>query len=414
MLKIPGRSTKIAKLDLKTRNIVQSMKKYFFNQQGYPMAIGYYLIALLGFFACLANAGAAESDMPKVTFGGFGSLGISHSSMGMGDYVLDSSIPSGPGLSDNWSAKNDTRIAGHLAAEFSPNVSAVLQVDSEYHIGSTYAPEIEFANVKYAFSPDTSIRAGRLSLPTFLESENRDIGYTYAWIHPPVEVYRQEPITHSDGIDVSYRLQIGDAGNSFNAIYGRSTNETNDFQTALDLSSKQLWGVFDTVEYGSSMIHFGYQQRETDSGYLLTGEPDSYVKDSDLSAGIQYDTGDWFAMSEWIQRRSTYKTGAMYVSGGYRINKFTPYLTYAQSSPGSFLPGFDPPSSTAIQLANRSQSTLSLGTRWDFRKDTDLKLQIDRVKLGDDSNGFLENVPAGVDLSGQTFHVISAVVDFVF
>jgi predicted porin len=378
------------------------------------MAIRYYLIALLGFFTCLAYAEAAESDFPKVTFGGFGSMGISHSSTHWGDYVLDSGIPEGPGLSDAWSTKNDTRVVAHLAAEFTPKVSAVLQIDSEYHTGNTYKPEIEFANVKYAFTHDVSIRVGRLTLPTFLESENRDIGYTYAWVHPPVEVYRQESTTHSDGADVSYRLQIGDAGNTFKAIAGRSTNEIGDAQVTYDLSSKQLWGIFDTIEYGPAIIHVGYQQRKTDSGDLLTDDPELHVKDNDLSAGIKYDTGEWFAMSEWIQRESTYKTSAMYVSGGYRVKKFTPYMTYAQNSPGSFVPDFPAPSAEAIVLANRAQSTVSMGVRWDFMKDADFKFQYDQVKPSASSNGFLANVPSGVDLSGQTFHVISAVIDFVF
>jgi hypothetical protein len=47
-------------------------------------------------------------------------------------------------------------------------------------------------------------------------------------------------------------------------------------------------------------------------------------------------------------------------------------------------------------------------------KDTDLKLQFDHVKLSDNSNGFLANVPANISLYGAKFHVISAVVDFVF
>ncbi|MGA9665427.1 MAG: hypothetical protein WBQ69_03135 [Gallionella sp.] len=393
-------------------------------QQRCIIAAKHYVIALFGMFACVANAeaagagaagpGAAGIEKPMFTFGGFGSLGVSYSSMGLGDYVPDSSYPSGPGISGAWSATNDTRIAGQLAAQFTPKLSAVLQVDSEFHSGNSYQPEIEFANVRYDVTPDASIRAGRLSLPTFLESENRDIGYTYAWIHPPIEVYRQEPITHADAVDVTYRLQTGEVGNSIKALYGRSTFESNDFVQISDLSSKNLWGIFDTVEYGSTILHVGYQQRETDSEDLLTDENGSLVTESDLSAGVQYDPGNWFLMSEWIQRESTYKTGAMYVTGGYRVKKFTPYLTYAQNSPGSFLPGFPPPSANAVVLANRAQSTVSLGVRWDFIKDTDVKFQYDQVKLSDDSNGFLANVPINVTLYGQTFHVISAVVDFVF
>ncbi len=370
-------------------------------------------LALLGIFACFTSAKAEGLDQPMFTFGGFGSLGVSYSSMNMGDYVLDGGVPSGPGLSGAWSTTNDTRIAGHVAAQFTPKLSAVLQVDSEYHSGNTYRPEVEFANVKYEFTPDASIRAGRLSLPTFLESENRDIGYTYAWIHPPLEVYRQEHTTHSDGVDVDYRLQIGEVGNTFKAIYGSSTIDSNDFQTASELSSTNLWGIFDTVEHGPTMIHAGYQQRETDSEYLLTGDYGE-IKESDLSVGVQYDPGDWFAMSEWIQHKSTYKTSAMYISAGYRVKKLTPYVTYAQNSPGTFLPGFPPPTPEAITLANRAQSTVSLGIRWDFMRNTDFKFQYDHVRLSDNSNGFLANVPTGVDLSGQSFHVISAVIDFVF
>jgi hypothetical protein len=44
----------------------------------------------------------------------------------------------------------------------------------------------------------------------------------------------------------------------------------------------------------------------------------------------------------------------------------------------------------------------------------DFKVQYDQVQLSNDSNGYLINVPTGVTLYGSKFHVISAVVDFVF
>jgi len=375
------------------------------------MAIGYYLIALLGFFSCITNAEAVETDQPTVTFGGFGTLGVSHSSMHLGDYTLDSTIPKGAGLSEDWSTTNDTRIAGHLAAQFTPKVSAVLQLDSEYHTGNSYEPEVEFANVKYAFVPNAYIRVGRITLPTFLNSDSRDVGYTYVWVHPPVELYRQLAITHSDGIDAMYRAHIGESVNTIRAvIYGENTLERSTSKS----NSKDMWGIFDTSEYGPTTIHLGYQERLSSSENLQTGVAGAWVRNSDLSVGVQYDPGDWFAVSEWVQRKSTTKISAMYVSAGYRIKKFTPYLTYSQNSPGSFLPGFPPPSSNSIRLANRSQSTVSAGVRWDFMKNTDFKLQYDQVKLSDNSNGFLANVPANVNLYGAKFHVISAVVDFVF
>lgn len=369
----------------------------------------YYLIALLGTFMCITNAEAA--DQPKVTFGGFGSLGVSHSSMRMGDYTMDSTIPKGAGLSEDWSTTNDSRIAGQLVAHFTPKVSAAFQVDSEYTAENTYQPEVEWANVKYAFTPDAYLRVGRITLPTFMDSDNRDIGYTYVWIHPPLELYRQVAIAHSDGVDAMYRLNMGETVNTLKAVlYGENTLERSTSKSI----SKDMWGIFDTIEYGSTIAHVGYQERLSASQNFQTGITGAWVRNSDLSLGAQYDPGNWFIMSEWLQRKSNTKISAMYISAGYRVKKFTPYLTYSQNSPGSFFPDAAAPSANSIRLANRAQSTVSLGVRWDFMRNTDFKLQYDQVKLSDNSNGFLANVPANVTLYGAKFHVISAVIDFVF
>jgi predicted porin len=248
-------------------------------------------------------------------------------------------------------------------------------------------------------------------LPTFLNSDSRDVGYSYVWIHPPIELYRQLSITQSDGADATYRADILDALNSVKAvIFGKNTLERKNSTS----TSKDIWGIFDTIEYGPMTTHVGYQERKSSSRNILTGITGAWTKYSDLSIGVQYDPGEWFAISEWIQRKSTTKISAMYASGGYRIKEFTPYITYSQNSQGSFLPGSPPPSSSSIRLADRSQSTISLGVRWDFMKNTDFKFQYDRVKLSDTSNGFLANVPSNVTLYGARFHVVSAVVDLIF
>ncbi len=353
---------------------------------------------------------AADTTQTILKFGGFGTLGASHSSQDLGDYVPDSTIPHGAGRSNNWAAGNDSRIGVQVSAEFTHKISAVLQVIAEYQADNSYQPAVEWANVKYALTPDAYIRGGRIALPTFLNSDNRKIGYSFPWIHPPVELYRQLAITSSDGIDALYRFEIGGAGNSIKAIYG-----TNKIERATSISmSNNLWGIFDTLEYGSATFRIGYQQRIASSRNLLTGVTGASVQNSDLSIGAAYDPGGWFVMSEWMQRNSTTKIDAMYVSAGYRIDKLTPFLTYSQNSQASFLPGFPTPTASAIQSAKRSQSTASLGARWDFMKNTDFKLQYDQVKLSDNSNGYLTNLPANAILYGTMFHVISAVVDFVF
>ncbi|MEI7457372.1 MAG: porin [Nitrosomonadales bacterium] len=357
-----------------------------------------------------ADTPAAGSEPSMLKFAGFGSLGVSHSSQPLGDYILDGTIPKGAGRSANWAMGNDTRLGAQVTASITPQVTAVLQIISEYQADNTYVPGVEWANVKYAYTQDAYIRVGRIALPTFLNSENRKVGYSYPWIHPPVDIYRQLAIANSDGIDAMYRFSVGEVDNSIKVVYGRNTLN----RPTTTSSSQNMWGVFDTIEYGPAILHAGYQEREASSTSQLTGVTGPWVKNSDLSIGVSYDPGAWFAKYQWIQRKSTTKIGAMYLSAGVRIDDFTPYLTYSQNSPGSFLPGAVAPTAATIQTAMRSQSTVSAGVRWDLMRNVDLKVQYDRVRLGDNTNGYLANLPAGTILYGTTFHVISAVVDFVF
>jgi hypothetical protein len=352
------------------------------------------------------NAPAATAQ-PIFRFNGFGALGVSHSSQSLGDYVIDSTVPKGPGRSSDFSFGNDTKLGLQLTGDFTPHISAVLQLVSEYQPDSTYSPEVQWANAKYAFNSDAYIRVGRIALPTFLYSDSRKVGYSYPWIHLPADLYRQLSMTNSDGADAEYRFSLAEASNSVRIFAGTGFNEL----PASTTHSNDMRGIFDTLEFGATTFRVGYQARESSSQSTLSG---AWIKTSDLTAGARYDPGDWFAVSEWIQRKSNTKLSAMYASFGLRIKKFTPYLTYSQNSPASFLTGFPAPSSTTIQSAQRSQSTASLGVRWDFMKQKDFKLQLDQVRLGDNSNGYLANVPTGVILYGTDFHVISAVFDFIF
>ena len=53
-------------------------------------------------------------------------------------------------------------------------------------------------------------------------TDSRKIGYANPWVRPPVEVYRLVPVTSNDGVDVSYRLRVRSATNTFQVTAGRS------------------------------------------------------------------------------------------------------------------------------------------------------------------------------------------------
>jgi predicted porin len=125
-----------------------------------------------------------------------------------------------------------------------------------------------------------------------------------------------------------------------------------------------------------------------------------------LTFGANYDPGNWFVMGEFAMNRTDAlgDSNGWYITGGYRIKNFTPYLTYSQlkalSNPGL---GFPP----------AGQQNTSAGVRWDFYKNFDLKLQYEHINLDAGSAGTLSNIQFGFQ-PGGTVNVFSTVIDFVF
>jgi hypothetical protein len=115
---------------------------------------------------------------------------------------------------------------------------------------------------------------------------------------------------------------------------------------------------------------------------------------------------------------------------GHRFGKFTPYVTLGQvqsgnnANPGIGTAGLPPPLVAAAATLNSglaaalgefapSQSSATVGLRWDVLKDIDLKLQYDRVRLDANSIGRLGNEQPGFR-AGPDVNAVSIAMDFVF
>ena len=402
--------------------------------------------ALLAMALYAAGARADEAETPRFSFGGFGTVGVVHSSEKNADFTSGIYRPNGAGHTHAWSADADSRIGAQLTATLSPRLSAVLQVISEQNYDDTYRPHVEWANLKYQFTPDFSVRAGRTVLPIFLLSEVQNVGYANPWVRPPLDFYSLVPIDSSDGVDASYRAHFDKLASTFRFTHGRS------FARFPSGTAKTTdgWGISNTSEYGAFTAHASYfKARTTFSVYkpLFDGfrqfgaegialadryEP-SNTAVTFFGLGATYDPGKWFVTGErgFVGSDSVLgKRSAWYASGGYRMGKLTPYVTYARrksqsdtSDPGLTLSALPPSLAGRAAALNAGlnaglgsvpvQATLSFGTRWDFAKNAALKLQLDHIRLGDGSVGTLINVQPGFQAGGKV-NVFSSTVDFVF
>ena len=397
-------------------------------------------IALLAMALHAVDARAHDDhDTPMFSFSGFGTVGVAHSSEDQADFTSSLFKPNGTGHTRAWSADVDSLIAAQVTANFTPRLSAILQVISEQNYDNTYRPHVEWANIRYQFTPDFSVRVGRTVLPAFLLSDTRKVGYTYPWVRPPLEVYGLLPISNSDGLDLSYRLHLGELSNTLQVEVGQKDAEL--VNNGGTVEGRGSWGLSNITEYGPLTTRISYQK-----AYLTIASLNAFFDafrqfgpqgvaiadkyDSDdrpfnfLGIGVSYDPGNWFVMGEWghLDAHSYIgKRAAWYVSGGYRFGRFTPYVIYARAKADNLSdPGLDAPGAAGLNAALNSilstkpvQNTVSIGGRWDFMKNADLKLQFDHTDIGAGSSGVLSNLQPGFHPGGKV-NVLSATIDFVF
>jgi hypothetical protein len=390
---------------------------------------------------------AEQADTPDFSFNGFGTLGLVHSSEKQADFTSIFSKPDGAGHSDDWSADVDSLLGVQVTANLSSQLVAVVQVIAEENYDHTYRPHVEWANIKYEFTPDFSARVGRTVLPTALLSDTRNVGYTYAWVRPPQETYRLVPLTNSDGVDVSYRLRSGQLTNTVQLGVGRHDADLPNNGGTLE--TRDLRVISNTAEFGSFTVHVAYLRARATLLELDRALFDVFrqfgpqgaaiaqkhsLNDTTVSAisfGANYDPGQWFVTGEWsrLESRSFIGGTAWHASGGYRFGQLMPYVTYAQALGGNLSdPGLDvstlPPLLAEPALAlnaalnsilsmNSVQTTVSLGGRWDFMTNGSFKLQFDHIRMGAGSSGVLTNTQPGFQLGGQV-NILSATFDFVF
>lgn len=347
-----------------------------------------------------AAAPAFDFNPDVFTFSGFGTLGTVHSSEDRADFVSDAFQPTGAGYTNDWSFDVDTLAGAQMNVQLGYKLQAVAQVVAQQRYDNSYSPEVEWANLRYAFTNDFSVRVGRIAMPTYLASNTRNVHFAMVAVRPPAEVYRLLPITNSDGVDITYRFKAGSVTNSTQLIYGR--NKVTLFP-GLEVDTQGVWGIVDIVTLGDLTLHFAFQTQQLNYRGLLapqrTGIP---FKIREI--GFNYDPGGWFVTGEYARTDFVfYDSEGGYLHAGYRHGDVTPYVGYArvrQLTPAVFAPPFE-------------QTTVSAGVRWDFMRNFALKVQYEYLDMRAGSFGGLANLQPDFRPGGDA-NVFSVAVDFIF
>jgi hypothetical protein len=399
-------------------------------------------VAAWGLAAASAFAQSTDTSAPVFKFSGFGSLAATHSSESKADFTTSYAEPKGPGASRSVDFGVDSRLGVQVDVRFNDTFSMVAQAISERRYDDTYTPYLNMVHVKARLLPGLSLRAGRIPYSAYLISDYQKVGYATPWVRPPVEVYQFNPITSIDGGDLSWQANAGEVAFSGQLLAGSTSVKVPQSGVEATFKGDGIAAASVAATYGSATFRAFYLQMKGSLDNALLDGPggpfsllrslppafggnpalaDQYQIKKDrityTSVGWNYDPGDWFVMAEGTRTGGDENIllhfTAGYVTGGYRVGAWTPYLTLGWKTTDSPTTHPNPIVNALVSTGDHSQSSVSAGLRWDCYKNVALKAQYDRVDHAQGSFGALVNPRAGFKPGGN-YGLATVSLDFVF
>lgn len=414
-----------------------------------------------------------EEPTNGIQWSGFGTWSVTHSNNREADYRGNLVQPNGVGRSGAVMYGVDTKFGIQASVPLTDKISATVQVVADHRADNSYSPELEWANIKYAAGEDWYVRVGRVVAQPFTISDYRNVGYAMTMVRPPYDLYSLTPLTHMDGGEIGAQFMIGDgrlngqlsAGRKNEIIFvpGVATVRLNGTSTIGSLIydigySSYRFGLAKNVAITTGPVVDDYWNFVHQLGTSIGYPPDNINvrlrggRTVMVDLGYSYDPGDFIVQGEMVLTRSdsvmVQDQNAWYVMAGYRIGKWTPYVAYSDiiskqgppknaaacRSPYNTLPECTKYAFQAFFInlydargnMHVSNSTTSIGVRYDAASNVDVKFQFDRIykPAGPVSNvGVFTNYCQPADglcakpLWGQTaknVNLLTFAVDFVF
>jgi hypothetical protein len=340
------------------------------------------------------------------------------------------------GITEHWSARNDSALGLQAGYRFNDSFSAVIQGTSSQRYDGSYDPQITWAFLRYDVTPRFSLRVGRVGAEFLMGSNARKVGYSYLPVRPAIDFYGIIPIESADGLGAQLKWPLGEGTLSAEAFAGRASDDIPPYDLA---GSKVLRGSLG-YDRGNWQFRYIYAQgRLSDNVPAVeplrdqlkmagaTAAADDLAFKHSLvryhSLGVNYDDGLWQAraMINRITQDSSLMENqhAATLLVARRFGDVTPYLgyTYAKSSrktldslPNYLASAFGDAIAQAMASTHLHRKTATFGARWDFASQMSLTGQVDFVHGSKSSVLLLEEGSHG---NGKT-KIFSLSLDFVF
>ncbi|MDZ7904220.1 MAG: hypothetical protein U5L01_17575 [Rheinheimera sp.] len=293
---------------------------------------------------------------------------------------------------EEWTFNPDSKYGLQISSELTEGLTATAQMVGRG--ADDYTAKFEWAYLSYQVNEHWTIQAGKKRLPLYYYSDFFDVSYAYLWIRPPADNYTWQ-IFNYNGVNAQFNYQLDEWAVSGNIYTGQEDDTTNKLLSEFfgSESVREIWknivgGVlsFNRDWFDLRLTYMTYENERFRGGVpvLWNGEDSRRGKFAGISTNIDYN--NWILLSELNRLTLDGSDFDTYlVSGGYRINEWTPYVSYAD---------FD--------SEGEVHSTTSVGVRWDFHSSAAFKLQYDDVTDdgydGGQVAGDSKSITFGIDL----------------
>ena len=294
---------------------------------------------------------------------------------------------------------------------------------AEPNKSDAYKPEVDLLFIDYKLRPNISAKVGKLIPNTYLISKHLDVGASYLWARPPVEVYETSYsfLSRVNGVELTYQKKLGKYNFRIQPYIGRM-NETlisRTTRTVASLDSESLAGFSAELETQGCHLHASIMRADsimTDGDGTLVYMPDTSI----YSLGVKVELEGWLTLAEVahvdvgearlgftssvideVRQLGTLKTDipaqtGYYVTLAREIKDFTPYVTLAGTNATQKLSSSDILNDINSNFL-QEQRSISLGTRYYASNSLTLKFEYHHVDILNGTTGLFITHPTKDD-----------------
>ena len=382
--------------------------------------------------ACIALSSSAQANQHQLNF--FGTLGYSKTDSAFANYRLAQGYEFYADKAG--SSILDSRIGAHGKVEFFEGVHAIAQV----HARRNSVDEVEWL-APWAYlhwQPDLQyeLMFGRFRHSLFMITDEMDVGYSWPWVRPPVELYSLAgESTYVDGVKFRYRNTLGAFTAAVETHFGQLQL---DRKPRLFVDNEKNYGIALSLSDGTLTYRVSWVQAHVSIEAprlitlvnLINQQNPAILPDYQfqhispqryLNVGMRYEDGQWLVLAEaarlWLNTRLLPNKWAYYLTIGRTFDTLTPYVSVANQRLTGLYPETRLSGTAALAIGQLEKNSVSdqfattVGVRWDFTAGMALKMQIEQIHQPTGSLGIQARpLPAGK----EHYSLSSIALDWVF